>query len=134
MSLTFSSVPPSLIQFWEDYLPEYLLYVFLNGYKRISGSPDTPDDSGMPSPPQQPPLPPLPPSESGPLTPPLPPPPAPPPPPSIPPLVRRPPSPITSPIESSSDERYAFLTIIHYYYSYRISANSFRGNYSFLNF
>merc|ERR1712008_443194 len=44
-------------------------------------------------------------SESGPLTPPLPPPPAPPPPPSIPPLVRRPPSPITSPIESSSDER-----------------------------
>ena len=83
------------------------IYVFLNDYKRISGSPDTPDDSGMPSPPQQPPLPPLPPSESGPLTPPLPPPPAPPPPPSIPPLVRRPPSPITSPIESSSDERYA---------------------------
>ena len=88
-----------------------LVYVFLYDYKRISGSPDTPDDSGMPSPPQQPPLPPLPPSESGPLTPPLPPPPAPPPPPSIPPLVRRPPSPITSPIESSSDERYAFLTI-----------------------
>ena len=88
-----------------------LVYVFLNDYKHISGSPDTPDDSGMPSPPQQPPLPPLPPSESGPLTPPLPPPPVPPPPPSIPPLVRRPPSPITSPIESSSDERYDFLTI-----------------------
>merc|ERR1712223_596252 len=74
------------------------------------GSPETPDDSGMPSPPQEPKLPPpppppsippLPPSESGTLTPPLP-----PPPPRVPaPVARRPPSPLTSPIESSSDER-----------------------------
>ena len=60
------------------------------------GSPETPDDSGMPSPPQAPQLPPLP-SGSSTETPPLPAPPPPPPPPKIS-RINRPPSPLTSPI------------------------------------
>jgi hypothetical protein len=70
-------------------------------------SPETPEDSGMPSPPPRspPPLPPLPPPSRVEVeTPPLPAPP--PPPPRISSLItaRRPPSPLTSPIGSSSDE------------------------------
>ena len=70
------------------------------------GSPETPDDSGMPSPPPPPlPPPPLPPTISA-STPPLPPPPE-----SNTPK-KRPPSPITSPIDSSSGTYFFFVSKI----------------------